>query len=158
LDGGPVVDEEEMFEAFGDHDQAAFAEEVERRWGDTDAYRESTRRTKRYTNDDWREIRAETEAIGRELAAQLEAGVAPQDGGAMALAERHRLRIDRRFYPCSHAMHRALGDLYVDDARFREHFERVRTGLAAYVRDTIRANAARSGRGGEERERRSGHE
>ena len=140
MEGGAPLKDEEMFEAF---DPAQYEDEVRERWGDTEAYRESARRTKRYTQDDWRQIRAEGEGITRGLAAQLEAGAAPDSQAAMDLAEQHRLHIDQRFYPCSHAMHRGLGEMYVEDARFRENYERVRAGLAAYVRDAFRANAAR---------------
>jgi DNA-binding transcriptional MerR regulator len=145
LEGGEPVKEDEMFEAFGDHDPAQYEQEVLERWGETEAYRESSHRTKSYTQEDWRDIRAEGEGITRGLAEQLEAGTSPQSQPAMDLAEEHRLHIDRRFYPCSHAMHRALGEMYVEDMRFRENYERMRAGLAEYVRDAIRANAARAG-------------
>ena len=36
---------EEKFEVFGDFDPDRYAEEVEQRWGGTDAYKESQRRT-----------------------------------------------------------------------------------------------------------------
>lgn len=140
LEGGAPLKDEDMFQAF---DTAQYEDEVRERWGDTEAYRESGRRTKGYTKGDWRAIRAELEEITRALAAQLDSG-APANGEApMDLAERHRLHIDRRFYPCSHAMHRGLGEMYVEDLRFRENYERVRAGLAVFVRDAIRANAAR---------------
>jgi DNA-binding transcriptional MerR regulator len=142
LEGGAPMKDEEMFEAF----DSARDDEARERWGETEEYRESARRTRRYTREDWRAIRAEGEAITRELASQMEAGAAPSSEAAMALAERHRLHIDSRFYPCSHAMHRGLSEMYVEDPRFRDHYERVRPGLAAYVRDAIRANGAKGDR------------
>ncbi len=42
-------------------------------------------------------------------------------------------------------MHRDLAELYVEDSRFAENFWRIRPGLAVFVRDAIRANAARHG-------------
>jgi MerR family transcriptional regulator, thiopeptide resistance regulator len=140
LEGGAQLKEDEMFEAF---DPSQYEDEVRERWGDTEAYRESARRTKGYTKDDWRAIRAEQEEITRALAAEMESGAPASAETAMDLAERHRLHIDRRFYPCSPAMHRGLGEMYVEDSRFRENYERVRAGLAVYLRDAIRANTAR---------------
>ena len=55
---------EEKFEVFGDKDPEAHAEEAERRWGGTDAYAESQRRTARYTKDDWKRMQAEVDAPG----------------------------------------------------------------------------------------------
>mgnify|MGYP006137227467 CR=1 FL=1 len=52
---------EERFEVFGEHDPAQYDGEVEERWGDTDAYAESKRKTAAYSKDDWVRIKAEQE-------------------------------------------------------------------------------------------------
>ncbi|CAM5692094.1 hypothetical protein SALBM135S_00418 [Streptomyces alboniger] len=54
---------EEKFEVFGDHDPEQYADEVERRWGCTEAYRESRRRSASYTKDDWQRINDEFAAV-----------------------------------------------------------------------------------------------
>ena len=61
----------------------------------------------------------------------------------MELAEEHRCHIDRWFYPCSHKMHGGLADMYTADPRFMEYFEKRAEGLATFVQDAIKANAAR---------------
>src|SRR3954447_6133674 len=48
---------EEKFEVFGDHDPEQYGREVEDRWGDTDAYRESQRRAASYSKEDWLRIK-----------------------------------------------------------------------------------------------------
>lgn len=50
---------DEQFEVFGAFDPGASAEEVEERWGGTDAYRQSQRRTAAYTKADWLAIKEE---------------------------------------------------------------------------------------------------
>ena len=135
---------EEMLEVFGDHDPAEHAAEAEERWGDTDAYRESQRRVASYTKQDWLRLREEVSQIESELAAALRSGQPATSEAAMDAAERHRLHIDRSFYPCAHEMHRALGQMYVDDARFAKHYEDIADGLSVYVRDAIAANADRN--------------
>jgi DNA-binding transcriptional MerR regulator len=146
LEKGTVMSKEEMFEVFGDFDPAKYEDEARERWGTTDAYKESARRTARYTKKDWEQIKAEGDAIQRELAAQLEAGRAPTDPAVMELAERHRGYITRWFYPCSHEMHRGLGELYVNDPRFTANIDKLRAGLAEFSRDAFRANAERASR------------
>ncbi len=111
----------------------------------SDSFRESRRRTKGYGKKEWSEVRAGWDTLCHRLAAELDAGRSPDSDEAVVLAERLRVHIDRWFYPCSHAMHRDLAELYVEDARFAENFWRIRPGLAAFVRDAIRANAARHG-------------
>ncbi len=144
---GVSMDREEMFEVFGDFDPEEHAEEARERWGDTDAYRVSARRTARYGKREWAEIKAEGEAVDSGLAALMDEGVPATDLRAMDLAESHRLQIDRWFYPCSPEMHVGLGEMYVADARFTAHYDKVREGLADYLRDAIRANAERASSG-----------
>jgi hypothetical protein len=134
---------EEMFEVFGDFDPSAHEAEAKERWGDTEAYRESARRTKKYGKREWQQIKAEGEQITRKLAEAMEAGKPPTSPEAMDAVEAHRLQIDKWFYPCSKEMQRGLGEMYVEDARFSAFYERIRPGLAEYVRDAIRANAER---------------
>ena len=102
-----------MFEGLEDFDHAQYEDEVKERWGDTDAYRESMRRTRRYGKDDWARIRVEGEGVFARLAELLADGAQAAGRAAMDLAEEHRCHIDRWFYPCSHEMHRCLaGDVH----------------------------------------------
>lgn len=142
-EGGVTLDPKDMFEAFGEFDPKEYEKEAEERWGGTDAYAESMRRTKRYTKEDWLRIRAESDAVNSALAALMDEGVAADDPRAMDLAEEHRLQIERWFYPCSQEMHTGLGRMYVTDPRFAKNYEKVRSGLAQYMCDAIAANAAR---------------
>lgn len=132
---------EERFEVFGDFDPDEYAEEAEQRWGGSEAYRESTRRTAGYAKEDWQQIKAETEEWGRRLVALMESG-APADGpAAMELAEEHRAHISRWFYECSYEIHTGLADMYLADPRFTATYEQIKPGLTAYVSEAIHANA-----------------
>jgi MerR family transcriptional regulator, thiopeptide resistance regulator len=55
--------------------------------------------------------------------------------------DRHREQIDRWFYPCSIEMQVNLGEMYVADPRFAATYERVKPGLATFLRDAIRGRA-----------------
>jgi MerR family transcriptional regulator, thiopeptide resistance regulator len=77
--------------------QEKYGKEVAQRWGDTDAYKESARRTKKYRKEDWAQIKAENEAIESDMATLLDAGKDPAGDEAMAVAERHRQHISRWF-------------------------------------------------------------
>ncbi|HLM05741.1 MAG TPA: MerR family transcriptional regulator [Blastococcus sp.] len=136
---------EERFEVFGEQDPAQYEAEVEERWGETDAYKESQRRTRGYTKDDWLRIKAEGEAIERGLAEAMQAGAPADSERAMDLAEAHRQQISRNFYDCPPEMHAGLGRMYVEDERFTAHYEEIAPGLAQYVSAAVQANAARQG-------------
>lgn len=143
LEKGETMESADMFEAFGEFDPKRYGAEAQERWGATDAYKESARRTARYTKADWSRFKTESEAIGAAAVALMDAGVPADDPRAADLAEQARLQIDRWFYPCSHAMHVGLAEMYVADPRFTATYERMREGMARYWHDAILANAAR---------------
>ena len=62
---------------------------------------------------------------------------APDDARVHGVVEAHRAHIERWFYPCSHEMHRGLGDMYAADPRFAENFDAIAPGLAQFMRDAI---------------------
>jgi MerR family transcriptional regulator, thiopeptide resistance regulator len=136
---------EERFEVFGDFRPEDYAEEAEQRWGGTEDYRQSQRRVAAYTKEDWQRIKAEEEEVRANLAAAFAAGLAPESDEAMAAAEAHRQHISRWFYECSYDIHRGLTDMYVNDDRFRAHYDALAPGLARFIRESAHANANRSG-------------
>jgi MerR family transcriptional regulator, thiopeptide resistance regulator len=134
---------EERFEVFGDHDPDEYAAEVEERWGDTDAYRESQRRVARYIKADWERIKAQGQAAIEQVVAAMNAGSPADSAEAMAGAEAHRQQITDAFYDCTYEIHVSLAEMYLADARFTATYERISPGLAQYLHDAIKANAAR---------------
>jgi MerR family transcriptional regulator, thiopeptide resistance regulator len=144
MDEGRVMTPGDMFEVFGDFDPAEHEAEAEARWGETEAFKESAQRARRYTKDDWKRFKTESDAVNEAIAALMDDGVAAHDPRAMGAAERHRLLIDTWFYPCPHAMHEQLGRMYVADPRFAATYEKIRPGMAQYLCDAIVANAART--------------
>ncbi len=153
IERGETMSAEERFEGFEALDapeavrehQARHDREVKERWADTEAYRESMRRTRGYAKEDWGRIREEAEAIDAAMAALLAAGADAAGTAAMDVAERARLHIDRWFYPCSRRMHAGLAAMYESDPRFAAHYEERARGLAAFTAAAIRANAERGG-------------
>ncbi|MEO3778198.1 MerR family transcriptional regulator [Micromonospora sp. B11E3] len=132
---------EERFEVFGDFDPDAHAEEAQRRWGGSEAYRESARRVAGYGKEDWLRNKAENADWGRRFVEVMDSG-APADGPtAMALAEEHRQLVSRWFYECTYEIHTGLADMYVADERFTAYYEAIRPGMAAYLNEAIHANA-----------------
>jgi MerR family transcriptional regulator, thiopeptide resistance regulator len=128
---------------FGDQPLGEWADEAEQRWGETDAFGESQRRTALYTKQDWERIKAESADINAGFAELMRAGQPADSVSAMAVAEAHRTHIDRWFYPLPYSMHRNLAGMYLQDPRFMATYERQATGLAQYVHDAIIANADR---------------
>ncbi|MGI8651100.1 MAG: MerR family transcriptional regulator [Rubrobacter sp.] len=136
---------EERLEIFGDFLPEDYAEEAEQRWGNTEAYEQSRRRVARYTKEDWFEIKAEQDGIEAKLAALSTSGHSPEGEVATDAAEAHRRHITRWYYDCGYEIHCGLGDMYVADERFKANYDGLAPGLAAFVRESIHANAKRAG-------------
>jgi MerR family transcriptional regulator, thiopeptide resistance regulator len=140
---GIALTPEEQLEIFGTDKMGEYEAEAEQRWGDTDAWQQSRRRTAAYTKADWIKIKAEADANIGGFAETLRMG-APADGAlAMDLAEAHRRHISRWFYECDPAMHRGLAELYISDPRYIASYDEIEPGFSHYVHDAILANAHR---------------
>jgi DNA-binding transcriptional MerR regulator len=142
---GTQLTPEEKFELFGPDYTEEWEAEAEREWGDTDAYKESARRTSKYTKADWERIKAEGSVVEDAFIAAMRDGVPSTSQAAMDIAEQHRLMLNKWFYDCSHEMHRGLAQTYIADPRFTDYYDKRAEGLASYVSAAIEANADRAG-------------
>ncbi len=137
------ITREEQRELFGDHFDEGYAQEAEERWGDTEAWAESQRRARSYSQEQWQQVKEEGDRVNARLAELMEAGAPAGSEEAMDAAEAARQQICTWFYDCPREMHAAIAELYVTDPRFTKTYEDVAPGLARYVRDAVVANAAR---------------
>ena len=133
---------EEKFEMFGP-DWSDHEVEAEQRWGDTEAWQQSQRRTGSYGPEQWRQLRAEGEAIEQGFLRLQRIGEPSSGPAAMEQAETYRQYLTRWFYDVSPYRHRCLGELYVTDPRFAAHYDEQAPGLSGYVSEAIVANADR---------------
>jgi DNA-binding transcriptional MerR regulator len=134
---GEAMSAEDVKQLFDGFDPSQYEEEVKQRWGETDAYKESARRTRGYKKEDWARYQQEAKAIDDELIALMRAGKPVTDAAVQAGVEKHRLLIDRWFYPCSVEMHRSLGAMYVADPRFAANLDANAPGYAQFLSEAI---------------------
>lgn len=133
----------EQVEIFGtDAFSGDYAEEAERRWGDTDAWKQSQQRVAQMSKQDWIDVKAEGDALLAALAQAKRDGVQPGSPAAEDLVARHRAQIER-FYDFGGDMHRNLVEMYVADERFTKYYDDVEPGLATFVRDIVVASIER---------------
>lgn len=138
----PTLSTETLKTLFEGFDPSRHEDEVRERWGDSNAYRESQRRTRGYSRADWERYREEAQAIMRDAAVLFRSGLSPDSEPAIEVAERHRRSIDRWFYPCPPSMHVMLSELYEADPRFAQSIDEAAPGLTPWLAAAIRANAS----------------
>ncbi len=134
------LDPKAVTDMFAGFDHAQYEAEARSRWGATESFKESARRTKGYGKPEWDALNAEVAAIYGKLVALMQAGAAPAEGAVQAAVAEHRAHIDRWFYPCSIDMHKGLGEMYVADPRFTANLDKQAPGFARFLRDAIAAS------------------
>src|SRR5690625_36536 len=135
--------EEDIRELFGDNFADEYPAEAERRWGESDAWKQSRHRMANYGRAEWEQFKADTDRAHAQLVAALRAGAAPTSERAMDAAEAHRLVIDTWCYDCDHDFHRNLAAMYQADPAFTATYEQMARGLTQFVHDALNANADR---------------
>jgi hypothetical protein len=114
-----------------------YGDEVGKRWGDTEAYRQSQAKTSKYSKDDFEAAKVDQEAA-TELFVYAFGNSLPIDSPKAQEAVRaHRDAITKWFYDCSVEMQKNLAVMYIEDPRFKEYYDGRVRGLALYVHDAI---------------------
>lgn len=119
-----------------------YAGEAKERWGSTEAWRESEKKTASYGPEDWAKIQLEAEEIFRAFAAEMKMKKPPEDPAVQALVRRRQDFITKWFYTCTDEILAGLGEMYVADERFRKNIDRYGEGLAEFISRAIRAGTA----------------
>lgn len=130
----PLTDEE-LYEGFSPAERKQLKDyeaEAAERWGELAAA--SQRRVRQMTQAQWQAIQKEGGVITRRMAELL--GRPVSDAEVQAAIARQHAWIEH-FYPCSAAVYRELGQMYVDDPRFAATYEKVKPGLAVFMRDAM---------------------
>ena len=136
-----TIDPKEIFDGF---DPGAYEAEARTRWGSSESFAIAAARSKRYGEGDWRALKAEQSAIYDDLARAMGSGASLTSEAVVAIVLRHRMAIERWFYPCSEEMHLRLADLYENDWRFAANIDVHGEGLTEYLVAAIRARTESS--------------
>lgn len=116
-----------------------YEHEAKERWGDTDAYKQSTSRTSKYTRDDFAAAKVDQEAATEKFVIAFGNSYAVESTQAQEAVVAHREAISKWFYDCSIEMQKNLALMYIEDHRFKAYYDGRVRGLAQYVHDAIMA-------------------
>lgn len=133
----------EKAEIMGEGFSLAHQQEAQERYGKTDDWAEYQRRTATMDRADWQNGKQQVEEVEQALVEAFNLGVQPGSEEANVLAERHRASLF--FFEVTPAKHAILARGYVEDARFKAHYEKLAPGLAEWLREVIFENARAHG-------------
>ncbi len=136
ISGEKEMTDEELFEAFWEKHVTEYVPEAEQRWGNTEAYRQSKERTKHLKKQDYARMGKDADTLMRMLTKAIDTGSKSEE--TQKLIHQHHESL-RAFYNPTPELYRALGQMYVDDARFRAYFEKYDPRMPEFMRDAMNA-------------------
>ena len=107
------------------------------RWGNTDAYREYTKKTKTYTKEKLAEANDGLMAIFSEFAACKDSGASADSAEAQALVAKLQAHITENYYTCTDEILAGLGKMYVADERFKKNIDKYGERTAEFASEAI---------------------
>lgn len=116
-----------------------YDKEVQERWGDTEAFRQSKAKSTKYSQADFAAAKVDQEAATELFVYALGNSLPVNSEKTRAAVNAHRAAISKWFYDCSVEMQKKLATLYLEDPRFKEYYDGRVKGLAQYVHDAIQA-------------------
>ena len=128
---------ENMMKAFDNHTFETYKAEAKERWGNTDAYKEHTEKTKGYNNDKWSNLAADMDVIFSDFSVCMKGAFAPHSAEAQALVKRLQDHITQNYYLCTNEILAGLGMMYVADERFKNNIDKHGDGTAAFAGEAI---------------------
>ena len=128
---------ENVMKAFENDTYEQYKEEVKEKWGQTEAYREYSNKSKDYTRKKQSDLQAGMEEIFGEFARCMKQGEEPTGAAAQELAARLQRYITENFYTCTPQILAGLGQMYVLDERFRSNIDQNGDGTAQFVSEAI---------------------
>lgn len=129
----PIKDEE-LYDAFKDNDVKQYQTEVKERWGNTEAYKQSTAKVAKMTKAEMEALKEKQKQLTQKLADAMDLPI--ESAEAQALVTEHYQGI-QFFYDCPTEMYRNLGKMYIEDPRFTAYYDKFRPGLAAWLQQAI---------------------
>jgi DNA-binding transcriptional MerR regulator len=133
LEGAQHMDEDQVFKGFSQEEEALYRQEASELYGKK-TVDDSYRRWNRYSKQEQKDIIARGNRIHLAIADVMDRGHdSPEVQALMAEFHDHF----QAFYDCTLEIFRGLGQMYTQDDRFRANYERIRPGMAEFMRDAM---------------------
>ena len=116
----------------------SYEKEVKDKWGHTDAYKESQKKTAGYSQEKQNDVNEGLMAIFSEFAEAMNSDINSDSDEAKTIAEKLQTYITENFYTCTKEILAGLGEMYVLDERFKENIDKYGKGTAEYARNAIK--------------------
>lgn len=128
-----MMTDKELYEGFSQEEIDSMRKEVKKRWG-AEELLEVEERIQKLGKDGWENHKAKGEEINQLLAEIID--LHPSEKQVQQLVAMHFKHLNF-YYEVTKERYEGLGKMYVEDERFKAHYEKYRDGLAVFLRDAI---------------------
>ncbi len=115
-----------------------YEEEANQRFGGTDAYKESQKKTAGYSKDKWNDVLVGMNGVFAEFAECKKCGESADRDAAQRLVKKLQDYITVNFYHCTNEILAGLGQMYICDERFKNNIDKNGEGTAEFVAEAIK--------------------
>lgn len=115
-----------------------YDKEVQRRFGETEAYKEYEQKTANYTKDNWQEVNNGLNNVLAKFAECMNNGNTADSVEAQALVIELQAYITKNYYTCTNEILAGLGKMYVADERFKTNIDKHDGGTAEFISRAIK--------------------
>lgn len=129
------INENELYTSFSDKKVKEYTKEAKKRWGETKVFKESEERIKKMGKDGLESVQNEIDLLMKEISSQMYLKVDNEE--VQKLIDKHYKSLNN-FYEPTIDIYSGLADLYLEDKRFKQYFEKYRGGFAKYMHDAIK--------------------
>lgn len=113
--------------------------EAQEKWGQTDAYKQHTEKTKHYSRQKWNDLAQGMDHIMAAFATCMKSGEATASPEAQQLVKNLQNHISEHYYLCTNEILAGLGQMYVAGQRFQNNIDQHAEGTAAFICAAIQA-------------------
>ena len=119
---------------FNKEDMEKYAKEAEQKWGNTEAYKQSQEKVKKLGTFGMIKVAREMDKLMKNISKNMDKGPRSQEIQDLVADHYNSLR---NFYEPNIEMYRGLGNMYSQDKRFSEFFDKYQSGLAELMGQAI---------------------
>mgnify|MGYP003290607831 FL=1 len=128
---------ENIMNAFDNTEYENYKNEVKEKWGNTDAYKEYSQKSKGYSKENFNALGEGMDKILEEFAICMNSGATPNSEETQNLVKKLQNYITENFYTCTSEILAGLGQMYIADERFKVNIDKHSVGTAEFVSKSI---------------------
>lgn len=130
-----MITDEELYAGFTPEQKNEYRQEVAQRWGE-DKLQATEERLRKLSSQSWTDVKAKGREIEQLLADLVEGKQAVASSIVQQTIAQHYAHMCQ-FWTPNKEQYRGLGKMYVEDERFRSHYDEYAEGLAEFIRQAI---------------------